>query len=368
MKIEQLARHASQRALQEVREFAYINAGVDLTRPQYIRGMVNERCNYKCRYCGFWQQKDYLEELSIDEWKQALRSLKDFIGPAPFAIQFSGGEPFVKKGFIDLLHFCHDNRIDWGVITNGSALTPRTIERTVAAAPLNIDISVDSNDAEIHDHSRGIPGSFARIEGGIRTLRDARAAAHKHFLIRIKPTVHANNLASLPDLVRWTQDVGATSIDFAPVRPWVPEASGKLWIKNLPLLDRIIDELIEMKHSGAPIENTETQLRSYRPHFANEMITPAVTPCRVGLRDFHIMPNGNVRTCWFYPVVGNVKDATAEEIWRSDTARLQRQQTTTCDKMGSVDCANSCLSHRTVSHDARRSVMLLKRSKALLAT
>lgn len=354
--------------MQEVRELAYIKTGVDVTRPQYIRGMVNERCNYKCRYCGFWQQKEYLEELSIDEWKNALSSLKAFIGPSPFAIQFSGGEPYVKKGFVDLLHFCHDNKIDWGVITNGSALTPKTIERTVAASPLNIDISIDSSVASIHDDSRGVEGSFEHIERGIKRLQDARAAAQKSFLIRVKPTVHALNLASLPDLVRWTQNIGATSIDFAPVRPWVPEASGAMWINDLQLLDRIIDELIDMKRNGAPIENTETQLLSYRPHFSKELITPAVTPCRVGLRDFHIMPNGNVRTCWFYPVVGNVRDNTAEEIWKSDTARLQRQQTTTCDKMGSVDCANSCLSHRTVSHDASRSMMLLKRSKALLTT
>jgi len=364
MRISQVIQHAGVRGAQEIREIAYLKAGVDATRPQYIRGVVNERCNYKCRYCGFWQQDEYNTEMSIPQWQRALTDLKDFIGP--YAIQFSGGEPFVKKGFVDLLEFCQASNIDWGVITNGSALRPKIIERTVAASPLNIDISVDSNRAAIHDDSRGVDGSFATIERGIKLLRDARAAHDKQFLIRIKPTVHADNLDTLPELVRWTQDVGATSIDFAPVRPWVPEASGRMWVRDLALLDRVIEQLVQMKRDGAPIENTETQLLSYRSHFTNQTVTPAVTPCRVGLRDFHITPTGDVRTCWFYPVIGNIKTSTAEQLWKSDTARRQRQETTTCSKMGSVDCANSCLSHRTVSHDARRSVMLLHRNTLAL--
>jgi MoaA/NifB/PqqE/SkfB family radical SAM enzyme len=53
---------------------------------------------------------------------------------------------------LDLLEFCHEHSIDFGVITNGSAFeSERVIRRLVAARPLKVDISVDGPTAEIHD-------------------------------------------------------------------------------------------------------------------------------------------------------------------------------------------------------------------------
>ena len=41
-------------------------------------------------------------------------------------------DELLKKGFVELLEFCGANRIRWGVITNGSALTRAVVERVVA--------------------------------------------------------------------------------------------------------------------------------------------------------------------------------------------------------------------------------------------
>ena len=58
----------------------------------------------------------------------------------------------------------------WGVTTNGSALTDSIIKRLVAARPFNINISIDSHVAEVHDFSRGIAGSFERITKQLKKL------------------------------------------------------------------------------------------------------------------------------------------------------------------------------------------------------
>ena len=120
----------------------------------------------KCRYCEYWRLKHYSDELTIAEWQAALTSVKEFVGT--FSINFSGGEPFIKPGFIDLLAWCNSNGISAGVTTNGSALTLHNAVKVVAANPFNINVSVDAPNAEIHDYLRGYPGLFDKLSKGIR--------------------------------------------------------------------------------------------------------------------------------------------------------------------------------------------------------
>jgi MoaA/NifB/PqqE/SkfB family radical SAM enzyme len=214
------------------REEIYLKLHYDMTKPETIRGKINDRCNFKCPYCYCWQRTEY-PEISVEQWQLALLSLKEYIGN--YVIQFSGGEPFVKKGFIDLLKFCHTNEIDWGVITNGSFFSQRTIDIVVDAKPLNIDISLDSKETTINDFVRGAKNSVNIISNGIDKLCSTRLRRDAKFLLRIKPTVTLQNYRDLPKLVLWAIERGVDTVDFAPVRPepfWSKETYSKLWLKH----------------------------------------------------------------------------------------------------------------------------------------
>lgn len=360
MRLATAARITSQRVMQELRESLYLRTGgrADLTRPQVISAILTLRCNYRCLSCGCWRKPD-AEELTLDQWTRALADLREFLG-GRFTVRFSGGEPFVFKPFLPLIEWCRDAGVDFSLITNGSALSPKNAARLAAAGPLCVGISVDGATAAVHDASRGIKGSLDTIARGIETLRAARDAAKRHFPIRIKPTVHRGNFREMPALVRWAKNTGATSVDFSPVRHWTSDVITHLWIErhDESALKAVCDELIAMKRSGEPIETEESRLDAWPAHFRGEETLPSLRPCRVGLRDYFILPNGDVRSCWFYPVMGNVKNATAKEIWRSAAAGEQRAKMTDCPSFGSVKCASSCLSHRTLRQDAGRALML----------
>lgn len=344
---------------QRGREALYLKVGYDITKPFSIRGIVTNQCNYKCRYCDTWRNTEKPEEISISQWQDTLISLKEFLGS--YVIQFTGGgEPFTKKNFIDLLQFCHHQGIQWGVCTNGSAFNSVNVKRIVSAQPLNIDISVDSATTTTHDFVRGKPHSLENIAQGISLLRQESERLGLKFPIRIKPTVHLYNFRQLPELVEWYQQVGATTIDFSPVRLTNPELKQELWIKpesDLETLREVIETLIRMKSEGAPIENSDDNLRSYPEHFLEKHVNVALLPCRVGLRHYYINSNGEVITCWFYPAIGNVKDHSAKAIWYSDKAKQIRAQTVNCSKLGSVDCANSCLAFRSFLQEIKRALL-----------
>ncbi|MEZ5962826.1 MAG: radical SAM protein [Planctomycetota bacterium] len=361
MRLRDAARLARQRFAQEAREKLYLSLGVDTTRPLAVQGIVNERCNYKCAYCEFWRLAHYKDEMGLEDWQRALAGLQDWIGN--FTIQYAGGEPLIYKPFLPLVEFCHARGIGWGVITNGSVLTESVVERLVGAAPINIDISVDGVDAATHDDVRGVKDSLAKIAAGIGRLRAARDRAGSKTSIRIKPTVHRRNLHGLPALVRWTQDVGGDTIDFSPVRPWTPEVDGDLWIRSpedVATMQRVVDELVALRAAGAPIETEPSRLQSWAAHFRGEAVRPEVSPCRVGLRDFHILPDGEVRMCWHYQTIGSVREHTPKELWHGEVAKRQRAAMMRCAMFGSVECASSCLAHRTLRQDFRRGWMLVR--------
>src|SRR5271157_2212603 len=164
-----------------------LHSGKDITKPVTFYGLVNERCNVKCRYCEYWRLPKYKDEMSIEEWRKALLSIKEFVGT--FSISFSGGEPFIKPGFLDLMMFCHKNGIHAGATTNGSALNQKNAERFAEAQPWNLNVSVDAPHAELHDYLRGWPGLFDKLSAGIKFVREERDKRGLDFPIVIKPTI-----------------------------------------------------------------------------------------------------------------------------------------------------------------------------------
>lgn len=362
MKVANLAQLAWKHIRSDLVEELYLKTGIDSTRPVVIYGVVNERCNYRCRYCEYWRLPHYQDEMTIEQWQKALLSLKEFIGS--YHIEFSGGEPLLKKGFIDLVEFCHKQNIKWGVTTNGSCLTQANVERIVEARPFNINISMDSHIAEIHNYSRGVEGSLEKIITSIHRLTYEKKVRGVKFPIVIKPTVHAKNLQYLSDMPAWAYNIGATAVHFQPVNRWSPETYEELWIEEdrQDELQAVVNSLIEQKNQGAPILNSQLTISMWPAHFREERAAASLGACRVGLRHYSIRTNGDVEVCWFHPPIGNVKFQSAREIWESYEAQQRRQETTTCDKL----CLSAALSKKTLGDKLKMGTTLLTGSQRVL--
>jgi MoaA/NifB/PqqE/SkfB family radical SAM enzyme len=357
MNISRLLALGVQHGRNAIAEEVYLKTGYDTTKPVTFYGLVNERCNVKCRYCNYWRLDHYVKEMTIDEWKAGLTSIKDFVGK--YSINFSGGEPFIKPGFIDLLDWCNHNDISAGVTTNGSALTQRNAKKVVAADPFNINISVDGPTAELHDYLRGYTGLFDKLSNGIRYLIEERDRAGKKFPIMIKPTVNSRNFRLLPEMVEWVKSIGATCLNLQPMYRLTAETYDELWIeeKDIPELERIVAVLLDMKQRGEPILNSETVLGLLPDHFREKKAPASVMPCRIGLRDFFIHPNGDVDICFYFPSVGNLREQSAREIWHGEKAQKVRRDTVACEKL----CLITCLSQKTLKDKVKMGLQLRRR-------
>jgi MoaA/NifB/PqqE/SkfB family radical SAM enzyme len=360
----ELTRLGTHHVRNAVAEELYLRTGHDATIPVSIYGEVIERCNYKCGYCDYWRRPNYREEMSIDEWKKALVDLRDFIGH--FHIEFSGGEPYIKKGFVDLITFCGEQGLKWGVTTNGGAFrNEKVVDWTVAAKPFNINISIDSLNADTHDHARGIDGSLGDIIAGIEALTRAKARHGVDFPIIVKSVVHKLNFRQLPDMVDWIRGIGATAINFQPVEQYTDGAKDEFWIgpEDLGELITVRDRLLDMKRHGAPILNTELLLSLWPNHFRREKAPREAMPCRIGMRNYFIRSDGRVEVCWNFPPIGNVRTQTAREIWYGKEGSERRKETVACETL----CLFTCLSQKNLGDKVKMGMKLLRQPKATAA-
>jgi MoaA/NifB/PqqE/SkfB family radical SAM enzyme len=358
MKSYELAKLGVKHARNAFAEELYLRTGRDITLPVSIYGEVVERCNYKCRYCDYWRRPNYRDEMSVEQWQAALADLKSFVGE--FHIEFSGGEPYVKKGFLDIARFCADNGVHWGVTTNGGAYkNKKIVEQTVAARPFNINISIDSRQPELHNYSRGVDNSLSDILEGLANLVAEKRRQNVDFPVIIKPVVHRLNFRELPDMVYWAREIGGAAVNFQPVEldGYDVDVDKSLWIQEEDHADlrRVLDRLIEMKREGAPILNSEMLLDMMPAHFRREKAPREALPCRIGMRTFFIRSDGRVEMCWNFPAIGNVKTQTAAEIWRGPEGSARRKETIDCETL----CLFTCLSQKTLGNKVKMGLALL---------
>lgn len=356
MKLSKIIKLGKNHILNTFWEFLYLKTGIDHTKPNTFYGIITNKCNSKCIYCHYWQLKDS-EELTIEEWKKILLDTKKFVGN--YSINFSGGEPLLKNGFFDLLDFLNKNKINFGVTTNASLLENKEMaKKLVLAKPMNVNISCESIDPKIHDYIRGWEGLHEKIMKAIQNLQELQKENNIHFPIIMKATINSLNYKQLPDQAEWVKKMGLAGITMQPIGPWTEKAEKELYIKGeeIKFLKKIIDILIKMKEDGSPIMNSVSDLNSVIPYFSGEQLQKESGPCRVGLRNAFIYPNGDIYVCTSMSPIGNVKDKTLKEVWYSNTAKKIRKNTVNCKKI----CLSACSSNKTLFDKAKIAFRLFR--------
>lgn len=127
-------------------------------KPNSCTVMLTNRCNLKCVMCRQWREP-LGQELSFDDWKRIILDLKK---NGIRNIHFSGGEPLLRKDFIELVRFSSQNGFVVGVTTNGTLLTGALLEELIAVGLRSIALSMDAVGNE-YDRIRGLPNAFEQL-------------------------------------------------------------------------------------------------------------------------------------------------------------------------------------------------------------
>ena len=303
-------------------------------------------CNLACPTCFRWTSKPDEHELNSEEWKGVLAKLKAWLGT--FNLTFTGGEPFLRKDFLDILKFASENGIVTTVVSNGS-LIDKTLAREIIASGLDgLALSLNSLKRHIHNQTRGTNGSFDEVMTAIENLRDREGMR-----LSLSTTVVRDNIGELVDMVEFVKSTGLYGIHFQPIMPasTLPTFNKEGQFKNVSAgtsyrdllkrkeviddneIDEVFDRLISMTERGYPVISSAGHLKEMTKYLkdpTNPEILEKV--CQVGVKNFNIDPFGNVRLCSIMEVVGDITKDSPAEIWRSMNASSQRENIRTCEK------------------------------------
>ena len=122
--------------IDEIKEIAYRNNSlfqveIDVTR----------NCNANCIFCYQGNKHNSINDLNIKEIEQLLLDLKRM---GTYIVGYSGGEPFMRKDFIDILKLTKRKGFKTFFITNAQLMSESDIEALVEMAIDKVTVSFHS--------------------------------------------------------------------------------------------------------------------------------------------------------------------------------------------------------------------------------
>ena len=211
----------------------------------YLRLSVTDRCDLRCAYCMPARMKfmPRSEVLNLDELDTLATS---FIGLGVSKLRLTGGEPLVRKGFVELVaglsrHL--GNGLDELVITTNGTRLAEHAEALAKAGVRRINVSIDSVD----------PATYARITRGgdlSRVIAGVDAAIAAGIAVKINSVALANdNLGEVVSLADWAHQRGA-AISFIEVMP-LGEVEAERIDQHVPMTE--VRRRLSERWSLAPI-------------------------------------------------------------------------------------------------------------------
>jgi len=156
-------------------------------------------CNMTCPHC---YAAAIAEPSPTDlTHEEGLRMLDDLASSGVRVIIFSGGEPLMRDGIIDLIRHARSLGIAPQLSTNGILIDEQMADRLAEAGVAYVGISIDGL-PDFNDDYRGLEGAHAKA---LRGLRFAKAAGMKTGL---RMTLSRRNVDQLPDMIDVAQSAG----------------------------------------------------------------------------------------------------------------------------------------------------------------
>lgn len=286
----------------------------------------HNQCNCRCVMCDIWRIREAREITPADLERQ----LDSFRKLGVKWVVFSGGEPQLNEKWAHLAKIVRSAGSRLTLLTAGLLLKSQAHE--VADSVDDVIVSLDGP-PELHNTIRRVRGAFEQLAEGVLAVR----AFRPDMPIRARCTVQQANHSSLRAVVRSAKAIGLTSVSFLAAdvtspafnHPdgWRPDRANAVALtpEQVDALEFEIEQLIPEHRadldSGYVVE-TPHKLHRIVQHFrAHIGQTQHVAPrCNAPWVSAVIEASGDVRPCFFHPVLGNIHRQPLPEILNSPQA------------------------------------------------
>ena len=181
------------------------------------------RCNLKCIHCyadAECKKTDNENELSKDE---IIKLIDDSVVLGCKKLQFTGGEPLLKKDLIQIINHAKKRNVDYiEVFTNGTLLTEAMI-KYFAKQGINVAMSIYSHKPDTHDKITGVRGSHGKTIDSLKLLLAYEVP------LRCAVVAMKQNEMDLEDTSYFLSRLGILSGPPDPIRPTGRGLNSDFW-------------------------------------------------------------------------------------------------------------------------------------------
>lgn len=267
---------------------------------------VTKRCNWKCGFC--YAECDNNDGLSNELLFSVIREFKEL---GTFNITFTGGEPFLKKDFWDLVEYTKSLGFALNVNTNGSLIHHFDISK-ISKYFANINISLHSLESQRHDEVVGVKNAWQTTVNNLIELKKHGANVCINTLITSQM---ANQYKEMEHFI--TKELG---LKWNPDFSISPTYSGKTeHLSSYYITDDALEKISERN-------DTSSNVAQYQK---NDITSSSNGICRAGSGTCFLDADGYLYPCLSFKRNGmdmlngvkwlqNINDTSVHDIWENN--------------------------------------------------
>ncbi len=284
-----------------------------LRKHTYLRVSVTDRCNLRCRYC---MPPDGIELLPHDEIlrnEEFEKIIEIFIKMGVKKIRFTGGEPLVRKGLVDIIASIHKAHPDIILcLTTNGVLLDEFMEELKSHGVSKFNISLDTLNRERFMELTG-RDYFDRVLSNIEKIMQEDSLD-----IKINAGLLRETLSEIDDFLDYFAGKNIT-LRFIERMPVTEQDSSNEFVPA--------DELIELLKAKGELVRKETEKSDvsqrfemiYKQKFLKIGIIPPVTHkfCSSCNR-LRLTSEGQLMTCLHSQAKYNLRDLIRSNVCEED--------------------------------------------------
>lgn len=281
---------------------------------------VTYRCNSRCLMCNIWN-----EDAGDDLDAALLAKLPDSLK----YVNLSGGEPFLRRDLPELVQIIKRAAPAAQIIISSNGLVKRTREtlsQIRSTDPgVGLAVSVDGMGAT-HDRVRGVEGAF---EKAVALIRDLKSDGMDN--LRLAFTVFDENVRDFAAVYQLSRELGVQfTCAVAQGSSHYFKVSGFQPVDPAELREQFNSVTASELRTASP----KRWARAYFDRGLYDFASGSGRPlqCHAAGDFFFLSPAGDLYACNVLDLpLGNLRDASFDEVWNSPTAAAARERVAACE-------------------------------------
>jgi radical SAM protein with 4Fe4S-binding SPASM domain len=289
-----------------------------LSAPLRVDIALTFRCQNKCIHCYAGGSHE-TTELPSEQWKEVIDRLHQL---GVFILDFTGGEPTLRKDLPELLRYAQKKGMVTGLITNGRKLKAKTYVENLEQSGLDfVQVTLESHKTHIHDFMTTIEGSWNETVAGIKNVIPTQIYATTN------TTLSKYNADDFIETISFLKNLGiaafgCNSLIYSGKAKTISEKFALPIASLQQLLPKIQDKANKLGLKF--LWYTPTQYCRLDP----VKLGLGIKSCTAARINLSVGPNGDVFPCQsYFKSLGNILHDNWQKIWNHPLAVKIRDRT-----------------------------------------